>query len=331
MGALSSKEIVEQSKTAYKQWAKQWREHAETHKAMGIHSTFHDYSNTGVGRVLLLAGNGYSLEENFETIQEYRSNIDIMCCDKSLGHFIERGIKPDYVVVCDANVSYEKYCMPWEDKLDQTTLFVNVCANPEWTKANWKQKCLFVNMDSINSEAEFGPLSGCQNFLPAATNVSNQMLVLVTQSSNKGRNNWFGYDKIVLIGFDYCWHKDGNYYAFDHDADGKSNYMRHAICLDRDFRECFSSTNLIFSAKWLDDYIRGFQLPVVSGTKRTLLASTPTKNLETQLQYTYKPHDAVTVRGLTDLKGQLLAQINKIDQRLSRMGHDHLMSYRHSI
>lgn len=328
---LSSNEIILQSKTAYNQWCKQWRDHCKQHKEMGIETDFMDFSNTGVGKVLLLCGNGYSLEEEFETIKKYRDNIDIMVCDKSLGHFIERGIRPDYAVVCDANVDYEKYCMPWEDKLDQTTLFVNVCANPEWTKANWKQKCLFVNMDSINSEREFGPLSGCHNLLPAATNVSNQMAVLVTQSSNKGRNNWFGYDKIVLIGFDYCWHPDGNYYAFDHDADGKRNYMSHAHCLDRGFNPCFSSSNLIFSAKWLDDYIKGFQLPFVSGTKRTLLASTPTKNLQQQLQYKYKPNDSITVQGLSDLKMQLLEQVQKIDQKLTRMGHDHMMSYRQSI
>lgn len=331
MGALSTNEIVEQSKAAYKQWAEQWREHAKIHREMNIRTTFMDFANIGVGRALLLVGNGYSLEEEIETIKKYGHNVDIMVCDKALGHLLDHGIKPQYVVVCDANVSYEKYLEPWKDQISESILFINSCGNPEWTEQAWKSKCLFVNMDAIDSQKEFGPLSGCTNFLPAATNVSNQMLVLATQSSNAGRNNWFGYDKIILVGYDYSWTDDGHYYAFDNDADGKRQYMSHAHCLDRAFRPCYSSSNLIFSAKWLDDYVNGYRLPVVSGTKRTLLSTIPTKPLDKQLQYTHKPHHGITVRGLSELKLSLLAQVQKIDQRIGALGQEHLISFRESI
>lgn len=328
---LNTDQIVEQSKAAYKQWCEQWRDHAKQHKAMGIKTSFMDFANVGVGRALVICGNGYSLEENIDTLKKYSSNVDIMVCDKAMGHLLDNDIVPQYVVVCDANVSFEEYCEPWKDKLDQSIMFTNVCANPKWAKENWKNRCLFVNQDSINSEKEFGPLGGCPNFLPAATNVSNQMVVLATQSSNKGRNNWFGYDKIILLGFDYSWSSEGNYYAFDKDARGKHNYMRHAYCLDRAYRPCFSSSNLIFSAKWLEDYIKGFKLPIVSGTDRTLLGTVPTKNLEKQLQYNYRQHDNIVVRGLSDMKVQLIEQLRKIDERLGAIGIDHMSRYRESI
>jgi len=328
---LSSKDIVRQSHAAYDQWCVQWRKHAKEHKEMNIKTTFLDYCNKGIGKALLICGNGYSLEEEIDVIKEFKDNIDIMVCDKAMGHLFNHDIIPKYVVVCDANVSYDQYLKPWKDKLGKSHLFINSCANTEWTRSDWKEKCIFVNMDSIQTEIEMCELSGCNNLLPAATNVSNQMLVLATQCTNKGRNNWFGYDKIVLIGFDYSWREADNYYAFDATGEGKRFYMKHGYCLDRDFKSCYSSSNLIFSAKWLDDYIKNFMLPVVSGTKRTLLASTPTKTLESQLKYRYKPSDSITVLGLSDLRGSLMAQVNMIDNKLNTIGQDHLKQYRESI
>lgn len=331
MANLTSKQIIEQSHQAYNQWCDQWREHAQIHKGMGITTTFMEYANIGVGRAILLVANGFSLEEEIETLKEMQHNVDIMVCDKALGHLLNHNITPKYVMVCDANVSYEKYLDPWKDKISEITAFINVCANPKWTKAGFKKICFFVNEDSIQSEIEFAKLSGCKNLIPAATNVSNEMVVLVTQSTNKGRNNWFGYDKIVLLGFDYCWSDQTNYYAFDKTGDGKHNYMRHGYCLDRAFRPVYSSSNLIFSAKWLDDYIRGFALPIVNGSKRTLLGTPPTKDLKAQLQYRYRDQDGMAVRGLTELKMQLHKQLQSIDQRLMAYGQDHLRSFKESV
>jgi len=327
---LSTDQIIEQSKAAYNQWKDQWRDHAKQHKAMKIEKTFMDYANIGVGRALLIVGNGHSLEEEIETIKKYQHNIDIMVCDKAMGHLFDHDIVPTYVVVCDANVSYEKYCKPWEDRLWQSHLFINACGNPEWTKQEWRSKLIFVNMDSIKSEKEFSELSGSQNFIPAATNVSNQMAVLATQSTNKGRNNWMGYDKIVLIGFDYCWEED-KYYAFNATGDGKNNYMRHAHCMTRDFRPVYSSSNLIFSAKWLDDYIGGFKLPFVVGTKKTLLRSCPSKDLEMQLKYRYSEEDRARVMGLSELRMKLSSDLRAVENELNNIGLQHLEAFKNSI
>jgi len=298
---------------------------------MNIKSSFNEFGNVGVGKALVIVANGYSLEEEIEVLKKYKDNVDIMVCDKAMGHLFNHGITPNYVVVCDANVSYDKYMKPWEDKVSDSVLFINAAGNTKWSRGTWKNRVLFCNEDSINSQIEFSQLSGCTNFLPAATNVSNQMLVLATQCTNKGRNNWFGYDKIVLLGYDYCWRPDGKYYAFCETGEGKKNYMRHSYVLDRDFRPAFSSSNLIFSAKWLDDYLRNFQLPVVVGSKSTILQNAPVKNLEEQLQYSYRKEDQPVVIRLIEIRSRIMNELGMIDGQLNGIGQDHFLSFQQSI
>src|SRR4051812_18336632 len=103
--------IKEQSNAAMKQWADQWREHCKIHSSFP-QKGFDEYENIGVGKAVLCIANGYSLEENISTIQENQRNVDILACDKTLGHLIDHGIVPTYVLVCDANVDYEKYMAP---------------------------------------------------------------------------------------------------------------------------------------------------------------------------------------------------------------------------
>lgn len=328
---LSSKEIIDQSWAAFNQWSKQWRDYAKINGKRSKNISFSNYVNVGIGKALLIVGNGYSFEENIETIKKYKDNVDIMACDKTIGHLLDNGITPTYCVLCDANVSYEKYLEPYKDKLSETILFANVCGNPKWTNKSWKEVCFFVNQDAIKSEKEFSELSGCKNFIPAATNVSNCMVVLVTQSNNQGRNNLFGYDKIVLIGFDYSWRSEDKYYAFNEIGDGKYNYMRHAYVLDRDGEQAYSSSNLMFSAKWLDDYIRNFKLPVVVGSKRTLLSSVPAKDLESQIKYNYKKEDSTIIKGLVGARNNLVSQLREIDAKINFIGQDHWKNFQESI
>ena len=267
-----------------------------------------------------------SLEENIETIKKYQDNVDILCCDKSLKPLLDNGITPTYCLVCDANVSYETYMKPVEDKLQDITLFSNVCANPKWTKnGNWKDVYFFVNEDILKSEIEFSGLSGCRNIIPAGTNVSNAMIVFLTQSNNNGRNNFFGYDKILMIGFDYSW-DDDKYYAFNSTGDGKQNYMKQVYLYNLGGKLCYTSTNLLFSAKWMDKFIHTFKQNVYQCSKRSILAGMGYKDLEEQLKYRYKPEDSNKVRSLVEYKRELLAKINQIDHDVFVVGRDHYKS-----
>ncbi|HLB42005.1 MAG TPA: 6-hydroxymethylpterin diphosphokinase MptE-like protein [Gammaproteobacteria bacterium] len=323
--------IEAQSKSAYGQWCDQWRSQAKIHSKFKMKS-FSDLENSGIGRAVLCVANGYSFEENIETIKKHKDNVDILCCDKSLGHLLNNGIKPKYVVICDANVNYEKYLSPYLDQLSETIALVNVCANPQWTEnIKWKDIYFFVNKDIIDSHLEFSEISGCKNFIPAGTNVSNAMIILLTQSDNEGRRNFFGYDKILLIGYDYSWKDGGKYYAFDQDGGKKSQYMRHCYIVDMNGDFAYTSGNLSFSAKWFMTYAQTFKLPIVQCSKNTILNGIRYGNLEDQMQYKYKPEDSARVLSLVSKLKEVLKNKKDMEKKLISIGRDHELSFMASV
>ena len=327
----SKDQIVEQSKNAYNQWAVQWRDHAKTHSKYKQLPLW-ELENTGIGKACLVVANGFSFEENIETIKKYQNNVDIFCCDKTLGHLLDNGITPKYCMVCDANVNYEAYLEKWKDKLSEVTLLMNVCANPEWTeKGNWKKQYFFVNMDVMQYEKEFSSISGCNNLIPAGTNVSNAMVVMLTQSDNSGRKNYFGYDKLLLIGFDYSWTYEGKYYAFDKDGGGKANYMKHGYLVNHAGEYCNSSGNLMFSAQWLAKYVNNFKLPVVQCSKKTIAGVVKFGELEEQMQYRFKTENQTLVKSVIERKNKLSQELFQVDKVLKKVAMEHYYSFVGSI
>jgi hypothetical protein len=319
-----------QSESAYKQWAPQWRKQAKTNSIHNMKSLA-DLENSGVGKAVLCVANGYSLEENIKTIQKNKDNVDIIACDKTMGHLFNHGITPKYVMVCDANVSYETYMKPWENKLQDTILLSNVCGSTEWpAKGNWKDKYFFINCDILGTEKEFSEISGCKNFIPAGTNVSNAMLVILAQSDNDGKRNFFNYDKILLIGYDYSWRFGGKYYAFCEKGGGKDKYMRHQYLQTSDGDFAYSSGNLTFSAQWFEDYVRTFNLPVVNCTTKSIL-SLKTGNLEEQMQYSFKPEDSSILKQAFDNVRKLEAAKNELLKLIKGIDREHRHSFLASV
>lgn len=319
---LTSDQIKQQSLRAYGQWKEIWREHAKVHSQYEMKS-LEDFQNIGIGKAAVCVANGYSLELEIDVLKQYQDNVDILCCDKSLGHLLDHGITPTYCIVCDAKVSYEKYLEPWKDKLGDTILFQNISANPKWAEPKWKDRYFFGNKDVLGSEKEFMGLSGCPNSVPAGTNVSNALVVFLTQSDNTGRRNFFGYDKILLLGFDYSWRSDGNYYAFDKYGNGKYNYMRHMFIRNNKNQLCFTSNNLAFSAKWLEEYISTFKLPVIQCSSETVLPLKMSGKLEKHIQYNFKRDDQTRTVVLTKLRNEIINKKLEIDKVLFNIGKEH--------
>lgn len=321
-------EVYQQSINAYNQWKEKWRAHAKLSRRWAPFKSFRDFMNIGVGRAVVCVANGYSFEEHIETLIAHAGNVDIMCCDKTLGHLLDNGIKPTYCLVADAVVDYEKYMKPWEQQLQDTYLFSAITANPKWSlQGNWKDRYFYANLDCLGSEKEFMELSGCSNLIPAATNVSNAMVVALTQSDNNQRMNYFGYDKILLVGYDYSWRHNGGYYAFDHEAGGKRYYMKHVYICTKSGNHGYTSTNLMFSARWLDRYIQQFNLPVVNCSQETLLSSRYSGNLAEQMQYRYKPEDGAFVREQIAMRDKLMKEAEDIAQRVMAVGNDHYYNF----
>ncbi len=329
--ALSPNDILKQSERAYAQWATQWREHAKIHSKYPMKSLA-DFENSGIGKPVLCVANGYSLETEINTIHKYQDNVDIICCDKSLKHLIDNGIRPKFCLVADANVSYEKYLEPIKDQLQDTILISNVCSNPEWTeKGNWKDKYFFCVMDILESQKEWQALSGCPNVVAAGTNVSNSLVIFLTQCDNGGRKNFFAYDKMLLIGFDFSWKAHLSYYAFDKEGGGKTNYMRHAYLLDLNREPVVSSNNLIFSAKWLDQYITAFKLPVVQCNRQGVFATKNMGVLSEQMQYSFRKEDSRKIRDLVSLRKTLVEKKKELEAKIQEIAKDHYYAYISSV
>lgn len=286
---ITSQQIIHQSQSAMKQWEGIWRKHAAEAAKLPMKS-LSDFEGSGAGRACLLIANGASFEREIETIKKYQGNVDILVCDKALGHCLDNGVIPTYVLVADANVSFEKYCEKWKDQLKDTILFSSVCANPKWAALKgWKDVYFYCVKDAIATEKIFQEISGCPNVIAAGTNVSNTMIIFMSQCDNERQANFFGYDKYLLIGFDYCWTATGNYYAFDFEGKGKRYYMRHNYGRTIGGEYCYTSNNLGFSLSWIQKYIEAARLPVVQCSRDTVFP-TPSvhggaADLAKQMQY----------------------------------------------
>lgn len=322
--SITKSQIISQSEGALRQWKDVWIKHATEAAKHPMKSIAH-FEGSGAGRACLLIANGASFEKEIETIKKYQGNVDIICCDKSLGHCLDNGITPTFCLVADANVSFEKYCEKWKDKLQDTILFSSVCANPKWANGgNWKELYFYCVKDAIATEKIFQKISGCPNIVAAGTNVSNTMIIFMSQCDNERPGNFFGYDKYLMIGFDYCWLWNGNYYAFDHEGKGKRYYMRHNYGRTIGGDYCYTSNNLGFSLSWIQKYIETFRLPVVQCSRDTVFPTPCIRggaaDLAAQMQY----------RGTIDGKAQMerLKKIRELSEERRKLNSELLKGRR---
>lgn len=266
---LNSDEVRSQSNSVWGQFKDLWVANANKNKSLKSFD-IRALEHSGVGKFAVLVAMGSSLEENVETIKKYRNKIDVICCDKAFGPLYDHGIKADYVVVADAGIPY-RFIENHIQHTEGVKLLSTPYANPEWTH-NWKGPVgFYINQDAIETEQVFLKIMGNQlRVIPASSNVSNAMLVLWTNCEGKKNENWGGYENYFLVGYDYSWPKDGNYYAWDNPIP-KRYYMNHRTMIDMRGDVCFTSENLLFSCKWLISYITTFDLPAYNCSLRGLL------------------------------------------------------------
>ena len=275
--ALSEKEVLEQSRSAFRQWCDVWDSHAvrngETMRARGI--TQKQLAFVGAGKTLLCIANGPSFEQHMDIIKRYQNNVDIACVDKCFPALMNNGIKPNYVFLADAGMDYAKYAEPY----DQTDvlLICNVTSNPEWAEKWAGPVSFYVNKDNIKTEERYSKISGCTEMIPASSNVGNSVIVFGTQV--------FGYDEYLLTGYDYCWFSDSNYYAFEDSV--KRYWMNHLSIIDCNGDIASTSQNLLFSARWMGDFYANvatrFGLRMFNCSGRGILTM-PRGNLERRLK-----------------------------------------------
>lgn len=281
---LNWKQVKAQSDSVFNQFGeKVWIPNAKKNVQIP-HKDTKDFHNIGIGKRLVCCALGESLEENVDVIKKYRDRCDVLTCDKGFQPLLERGIKADYVILCDANIVFDKWIKDAIKETKGVKLLATPYANPEWTTKWQGDIYYFINKDSIQSEKIFIKIFGDGvRVIPAGSNVSNAMLIFFTGADEGNDINYSGYEEFLLVGYDYSWRPDGNYYAWKNPAP-KRYYMNHRTMLDFNNNVIFSSENLLFSAKWLYSYITTFNLPIVNCSKRGLLDIPYKEDLEAVLK-----------------------------------------------
>ena len=280
---LSTKEVLDQSRSAFRQWGDIWTENAringERYKADG--RSYRDFMYKGTGRTLLAIGLGPSFQRQIEIIKQYRDNVDVAIVDKALGACIDHGIKPDYVFLSDAVVSYEDWCEPWIEHTEGVTLISNITANPKWQQ-NWKGPVYFTtNKDNIETEKIYGQISGCWDIIPASSNVGNTIIVFATQLMN--------YDEYLLCGYEFTFYEDMPYYAFK--ETDKRYWMRHGVSLDSLGNYAYITQNLLFTCRWLGDFYTAELAPRnirIFNCSGGTICTIPRRDLERKMRHAKK-------------------------------------------
>ncbi len=246
---ITPAQSLRHSQNVLDQWEPRWemnaKENGETLKRLPKRK-HKDLVLAGRGKRCVCVGMGASLEDAMELIKEYKGDVEIGCVDKAYHHLVRNGIIPDYVCVCDALIDFEKWGAPYVHESKNTKLFMNVIASPRWAKKWQGPVWFYVSKDNLGTADKYARLSGCNETIPASSNVGNTLVVILAQI--------LGHDRYILTGYDYCWAPDGNYYAYDWSPD-KRCYMRHDEMLKPDGHWCFSSHNLKFSAKWMTGFV----------------------------------------------------------------------------
>lgn len=242
---IKKDEVLEQSRRAYSTWATLWRNNCRANSILQ-RIPLGDIQNKGIGKTAVLVSMGPSLEKNVNVLRDLKNQnkVDILCVDKAMSYLIDNGVKPDLVMIADAQISYENYCEKYIPYSANIMLVANINSNPSWGQ-NWLgPKSYYVNKDNIQSEKEFSALSGIYDQIPAGSNVSNALGILASMVLN--------YDKYLLVGYDYAWHD--NFYAGDK-YHVKNYYLNQMRVPDHDGLLITTSQNLWFSCRWFRDFI----------------------------------------------------------------------------
>jgi hypothetical protein len=272
---LTPGEILKQSEAVFAQFGEsKWIPFAKENAKLERRN-MEELRNSGIGKFMVLAAMGQSTEEKLDTLKRYRERYTLVTNDKCFGKLLENGVKADYVMLCDCNVLFD-HLKPYVEETKGVNLISTPYGNTDWTHA-WKgPRYFYVNKDAIASERHFLKIFGDgMRVIPASSNVSNAMLVFWTGSDEHQNVNWGGFERYLLVGYDYSWRtlKDGGkYYAFA-DPQPKRFYMQHRTALDVHKNVVLTSENLVFSAKWMESYIRIHGLPVYNCSGRGLLGT----------------------------------------------------------
>lgn len=259
MSKMDDKTIQQHSLIAFQKWKSLWVGNCERNKPL-IQTSQKDILGCFKDKIAYCFAYGPSFKRNiaeFKALNLDRSKIVVGCVDKAYRPLVEAGIIPDYCLVADGMVD-----VSWVEGVDtaaikQTILICNVYGSPQWPElwakhAGCKRIYWYLNKDNIEctknnkyGTAEFfAPLVNYYEMIEAASNVGNSLVVYTVKI--------FGCKTTNLFAYDYSWGSDSYYGACD---ENKFKWMPHLRKPDKHNKLTYCTTNMEFSAQWLDTYI----------------------------------------------------------------------------
>lgn len=283
MKPLTFQDVKLQSTAVFNQFGRsKWIPFAKENAKHPLRRDAEELRGCGIGKVLVSVALGASTEDHIETLKKYRDRVDIITCDKGFRPLLEHGVKADYVMLCDCNIIFQKWAPSEEDTVG-VKLISTPYSNVDWTR-KWRGPIYFyLNRDAIESENIFLEIMGPRTrMIPASSNVGNAQVVFMVGVDEDNPQMFAGYERILLVGYDYSWRVGGNYYAWS-DPRPKRYYMVSRNMLDLSGELAVTSENLVFSSRWLSQYVNLCRLPVLNCSGQGILAITQA-NLEAELK-----------------------------------------------
>ena len=257
---MSMDVVQHHSRIAFEAWKELWKKNCLANKDK-ICTSHKDFLGIYKDKKAVLFSYGPSFEKNieeFKALNWKREDYVIGCVDKAFRPLIERGIIPDFCLIADGSIDAKLWLdgAP-KEVFKKTILIANVYCNPGWPSA-WarndsKERILwYLNKDNIactpnnkwGTAEYFAPIANYYEVIEAGSNVGNSLVIFSRKI--------FGCRTSYLFAYDYCW-GHGEYYGVETPA--KRYLVPSYNVVDNNNDLVFTTTNMEFSAGWLDQYI----------------------------------------------------------------------------
>jgi hypothetical protein len=259
---VSRDEAQKSSTLAAKRWDELWHtnatENKKTFELLGGRPEIVDF---GAGKDVVVFAFGPSFTENMTALIGSRAHYtaEVAVVDKALKSAVEVGCVPDFCMVADGQVDFERWGNVPESVCKKTVLLSSVTANWRWAR-HWQENggkvAFFLNRDSILTHREYGKFlsheRGEAYIIPAGSNVANSLYVASVMV--------IGYKSVYLCAFDYSFRLDGDYYGTKEKIKetnfkvDKHAFNNHGLTTGVDGGLVQTSQSMDFSARWLCDF-----------------------------------------------------------------------------
>lgn len=130
------------------------------------------------GMPAIVVGAGPSLQKNIDLLAEAGNRYPLFCCDRALAKAVERGITPQFVIVCDAQDVVADFLAPHDTS--KIVLLATTFTSPKVLALPWLKRVFFnmLDIDTKFSEASMNLTEKRIGMIPGTVIVGNAAFVL---------------------------------------------------------------------------------------------------------------------------------------------------------